>query len=110
MTEDKPIQGLIHEVSITEENSFRNPEHIKNELIEKIKESIDCNFEVIEHFAGVRPTVNDRKPLLGRHPIYSNLYILNGLGTRGVLLGPSMAKDLFDFINFRIFISDKIAE
>ena len=43
MTEDKPIQGLIHEVSITEENSFRNPEHIKNELIEKLIREVQMN-------------------------------------------------------------------
>ncbi len=70
----------------------------KRELIERIKEILNCPFEIVSHQAGVRPTVKDRKPLLGVHPIYKNAFILNGLGTRGVMLGPSMAKDLFDFI------------
>ncbi len=74
----------------------------KQELISRIKEIISCDFEIISHLAGVRPTVKDRKPLLGNHPIYSNLYILNGLGTRGVLLGPAMAKELFDNIEYSI--------
>jgi len=72
----------------------------KRELVERIKEIISCNFEIVEHFAGVRPTVNDRRPLLGSHPVYKNLHILNGLGTRGVMLAPAMAIDLFNYIEF----------
>lgn len=72
----------------------------KRELVERIKEIISCNFEIVEHFAGVRPTVNDRRPLLGSHPEYKNLHILNGLGTRGVMLAPTMALDLFNYIEF----------
>ncbi len=70
----------------------------KNELIERIKEIITCDFEIISHYAGVRPTVKDRKPLVGTHPIHSELHILNGLGTRGVMLAPSLAKSLFNKI------------
>lgn len=72
----------------------------KKELTERIKEIITCDFEIIEHFAGVRPTVNDRRPLLGSHSRHKNIHIINGLGTRGVMLGPAMAKDLFDYIEF----------
>ena len=70
----------------------------KSELITKLKELISCDFEVVDHLAGIRPTVNDRRPLLGRHPKFSNLFVLNGLGTRGVMLGPDMAFQLYDFI------------
>jgi glycine oxidase len=72
----------------------------KQELIDRIKEIVNCEFEIIEHFAGVRPTVKDRRPLLGSHSDFKNLYVLNGLGTRGVMLAPAMAKDLFNFIEF----------
>ncbi|MSP85774.1 MAG: FAD-dependent oxidoreductase, partial [Flavobacteriaceae bacterium] len=70
----------------------------KSELLSRINEIIDCKFEIIEHFAGVRPTVRDRKPLVGTHTKFSRLHILNGLGTRGVMLAPSMAKALFESI------------
>jgi glycine oxidase len=70
----------------------------KQELIERINEILTCDYEIIHHFAGVRPTVKDRKPLLGTHFIHKNLHILNGLGTRGVMLGPAMALDLYDYI------------
>jgi glycine oxidase len=68
------------------------------ELIERIKEILQCDFEIISHQAGIRPTVKDRKALIGTHHIHKNLHILNGLGTRGVMLGPAMAKALFDHI------------
>ncbi|RZK12841.1 MAG: NAD(P)/FAD-dependent oxidoreductase [Flavobacterium sp.] len=70
----------------------------KQELISRIKEILSCDFEIIEHFAGVRPTVKDRRPLVGTHPDHTNIHILNGLGTRGVMLGPSMAQVLYENI------------
>jgi len=73
----------------------------KLELLARLNEILDCEFEIIDHFAGVRPTVRDRKPLVGTHPKFPRLHILNGLGTRGVMLGPSMAIELFDSIEFQ---------
>lgn len=70
----------------------------KNELIDRIKEILTCDFEIVEHFAGIRPTVKDRRPLLGTHSLHKNLHILNGLGTRGVMLAPSMALELYNYI------------
>lgn len=80
----------------------------KNELISKLKEILNCDFEIVSHLAGVRPTVKDRKPLIGTHPIHSRIHILNGLGTRGVLLGPAMAKALFEFIEYDIPLDSSI--
>lgn len=74
----------------------------KKELVEKIKGVINCDFEIVSHFAGVRPTVKDRKPLIGTYSGNSSIHILNGLGTRGVMLGPAMAKALFENIEYQI--------
>ncbi|MCB0443819.1 MAG: FAD-dependent oxidoreductase, partial [Flavobacterium sp.] len=41
------------------------------------------------------------RPMLGTHPNYPNLHVLNGLGTRGVMLAPDMAKMLFEHIEFQ---------
>ncbi|MBF4472370.1 NAD(P)/FAD-dependent oxidoreductase [Flavobacterium sp. HJJ] len=78
------------------------------ELIDRIKEIISCEFEIIEHYAGVRPTVKDRRPLVGTHSNYKNVHVLNGLGTRGVMLGPAMAKELFDKIENNIPLDKEI--
>jgi glycine/D-amino acid oxidase-like deaminating enzyme len=37
---------------------------------------------------GIRPTTIDRRPIIGCHPLYKNLVIFNGLGTKGVSLAP----------------------
>lgn len=73
----------------------------KKELLERIKEIITCDFEIVKHFGGIRPTVADRRPLIGTHELYKSLHILNGLGTRGVMLGPSLALMLFNHIEER---------
>lgn len=70
----------------------------KAELIEKLNEIINCDYEITEHLAEVRPTVRDRRPLVGTHPTYYKIHILNGLGTRGVMLGPYLAKWLYGSI------------
>lgn len=80
----------------------------RQELIDRIKEILTCDFEIIEHLAGVRPTVKDRKPLLGTHHEHKNLHILNGLGTRGVMLGPAMALDLYNYIENKIPLDKSI--
>ncbi len=73
----------------------------KRELVEKIKEIINCDFEIVKHFAGVRPTVKDRRPLVGTYSNHNSIHIFNGLGTRGVMLGPAMAKALFENIEYQ---------
>lgn len=74
----------------------------KTELVERIQEIITCDFEIIAHFAGVRPTVKDRRPLVGTLQNHQTIHILNGLGTRGVMLGPAMAKELYDSIEYQV--------
>lgn len=70
----------------------------KNWLISKLEQIINCTFEVVSHDAGIRPTVIDRRPLLGTHEFYTNLHVFNGMGTRGVMLAPTGVKMLIDSI------------
>lgn len=70
----------------------------KLELIEKLKKVINVPYTIVNQTAGIRPATADRKPFIGVHKIHKNLTILNGLGTRGVMLAPSMAKNLFNHI------------
>lgn len=73
-------------------------ESARQELIEKLREIIKVDFEVVDQKAGIRPTVKDRKPLIGTHPDFPNVHVFNGLGTRGVMLGPTSAKTLYEAI------------
>jgi glycine/D-amino acid oxidase-like deaminating enzyme len=49
---------------------------------------------VVEQAAGVRPTVLDRRPLLGEHPKYKHIFVFNGLGTKGYMMAPTLAREL----------------
>ena len=80
----------------------------KQELVDKLAELISCDYEILQHFAGVRPTVKDRRPLVGTHPEYPQLHVLNGLGTRGVMLGPYLANQLFEHIENQIPLEKEI--
>ena len=70
----------------------------KQELMLKLEKMINCEFNVFNHFAAIRPTVKDRRPLVGIHANYKNLSVLNGLGTRGVMASPYLAKQLFNYL------------
>jgi glycine/D-amino acid oxidase-like deaminating enzyme len=96
-----PLGNDLYKVGATYNWDDKTPtptEEGKQELLSHLKELLHCDFEVVNHLAGVRPTVKDRRPMVGTHPNYSNLHVLNGLGTRGVMLAPAMAKVLFNFI------------
>jgi len=74
--------------------SFKPTQASESRLIQNLESLISCSYTIIRHEAGIRPTVPDRRPLVGRHPEYPNLAILNGMGSRGVLLAPRMANEL----------------
>lgn len=73
-------------------------EATKNALLEKMESIVDLDYTVKKHQSGIRPTVKDRRPLMGSHPDYTCLYVFNGLGTKGVSLAPFMANHLADYI------------
>ena len=50
------------------------------------------NDQLEKHEAGLRPASPDRRPMVGPWPGQpKGVLMLNGLGTRGVLVGPSAA-------------------
>lgn len=49
-------------------------------------------FATEEHWAGVRVYVADKKPVAGRHPANSRLGVMNGLGSKGALVAPWLAR------------------
>ena len=70
----------------------------KLELVDKFKKVINVPYEIIDQTAGIRPTTTDRRPFIGQHKENNRLAVLNGLGTRGVMLAPTMARNLFNCI------------
>lgn len=66
----------------------------KQTITENLKSITPEPFILLEHRAGVRPTVPDRRPILGKHPEFSKMVIANGLGTKGYMLAPLLMHEL----------------
>jgi glycine oxidase len=79
----------------------------KEQLVAAVKKMISCPFEVVDQVIGMRPTVKDRRPLLG-HISESKPIFFNGLGTRGLLMAPLLAKQLYDYTENNIPLSKEI--
>ena len=69
-----------------------------NFLNERISNMVSEPYEVLEQKAAIRPSTKDRYPLIGQHPSLAQCYILNGLGSKGVVFAPYLANQLLDFI------------
>jgi glycine/D-amino acid oxidase-like deaminating enzyme len=63
-----------------------------------LKQSLKIPFEIVEHRSGLRPATLERRPFVGFHPAYTNVGILNGMGTKGCSLAPFFAKQLTDYL------------
>ena len=70
----------------------------RQELQAKLDTFLNCDYNIVNQVAGIRPTVADRRPLTGRHPVFNHMYLLNGFGSRGVMIAPYASHQLFEFI------------
>ena len=70
----------------------------KEELLQKLDTFMKCDYTIVNHVAGIRPTVADRRPLLGKHPEHLHMYVLNGFGSRGVMIAPYASNLLLKYI------------
>jgi len=66
------------------------------------------DFQVTAHQAGVRPATQDRQPLLGTHPEYSNLHIFNGFGAKGTLTIPWHAQLFSDYLERKASLPETV--
>ena len=98
-------QNKVHAGS-TYHNGFEN---MGTEKIEKqLKEIVQKKYKIKEYKFGVRPATRDRRPFVGRHSNIDNLYILNGLGSKGVSQSPYCSKELFNYIEFNKNLDQEI--
>jgi glycine oxidase len=76
--------------------NWRQPDELptpegKAELSERFEQITPHAYRVKDHWAGIRPAVRDRRPLIGRHPEHAQLSVFNGMGSKGVLMAPYLA-------------------
>ena len=91
------------------EDKTNNPTiEAREHLIKKSQKLLQKPYKVVSQKAGIRPTTKDRRPLIGVHHTFKNLGIINGMGTRGVILAPTAAKLLFQRMEFDIPLPDEM--
>lgn len=78
-----------------EDFSINTTQNAREELTSKLNKIINCNFEIVDQVAGIRPTTKDRRPFLGTLNKSDAKVFYNGLGTRGITSAPSLAKELY---------------
>jgi glycine oxidase len=97
-----PLEGDKFTIGSTynHRDYFSGPtKEAREELLKKINKITNLNdIQVLNQDYGFRPTTVDRKPLIGEHPIIKNLYIINGMGSKAVLMAPLLIKELLENI------------
>lgn len=81
----------------------------KERLLRSIRKVYTGDLEVLGHYAGVRPTVNDRRPFVGLMPGSLNNYMFNGMGTKGTSLAPYWADQLLSLIMNGIPLPEEVS-
>lgn len=106
-----PLGDDLYKVGATYEWKQLNDsatEKGKDELLKKLNSVVTSPYQIISHDAGVRPSVIDRRPVIGNHPQYKNLFIFNGLGTKAVMLAPYFAKQLVSNMKYQWPIDEEV--
>ena len=72
------------------------PSDAANEILQDVEGAIKHPFSVADHKVGFRPTTIDRQPVVGLHDEHPRLGVLNGFGSRGVMLVPFFVEHLLN--------------
>ncbi|MFM7177504.1 MAG: NAD(P)/FAD-dependent oxidoreductase [Bacteroidota bacterium] len=80
-------------------------QYLKSEL----EKMISADYDIIDHKAGVRPAIQDRRPVLGFHPQFKTIGIFNGLGTKGAMLSPYYGNMMANHIANNSAIDDEVS-
>lgn len=83
-------------------------EKMKERIHNRLHEVIRVPYEIEHHWAGIRPASKDRKPVIGTHPTFRNVHILNGMGTKGTSLAPYFSNLLYQYIFQNIDLPDEV--
>ena len=94
------------------QHKFESEEPLQNnrlELEEKLKQTLKVPYEILKHSCGIRPTILNRRPVLGTHPTIKQLAVFNGLGTKGISLAPYFAKQLISYLLYKDAVDAEVS-
>jgi len=106
-----PLKDDLYKVGATfahGDYSYNATAAAREAMVAELEEIIHVPFEVVDQEVGMRPTVIDRRPVLGRiHPT-APMFTLNGMGTRGLLMAPKLSEILLNHIENGVSIDRDI--
>ncbi len=80
-------------------DSTLNPTNMmRDDITDKLEKVVNIPYKIVDHYCGVRPATLDRKPIIGRHPLYKDLYVINGMGSKAVSMAPLLVEELLDYM------------
>ncbi|MEP7107335.1 MAG: FAD-binding oxidoreductase [Ferruginibacter sp.] len=77
-------------------NTIHQDETSKKLIESKLDRMLENKFTTIDHQSGIRPTTQNREVIAKQHSEHRGMFMLNGLGTKGVLQGPWWAKHVVE--------------
>ncbi len=107
-----PIGNDTYKVGATyhwKDKTWEPSEEARLEIIEKFEKITDCKYEIIDQRSGIRPATHDRRAIMGAHPTFKNLYVFNGLGSKGVFLAPLLIGEFCDALEGKSEIHPEVA-
>lgn len=106
-----PLGNSVYKVGATyewDDLTEQPTEKGESYLISQLDKVLKVKYELLNHEAGIRPTVTDRRPLIGLHPQYPELAVFNGLGTKGVMLAPYFANQFVEFLENKAALNKEV--
>lgn len=107
-----PLGDDLYKVGATyhwDDASWEPSERAREEILGKFELITDCTYEVLDQKAGIRPASYDRRAFVGTHPDNKNLHVFNGLGSKGVFLGPLLAQEFIDSLSEPVEIHPEVS-
>ncbi|WP_053406683.1 FAD-binding oxidoreductase [Persicobacter sp. CCB-QB2] len=92
-----PLGNHRYRVGATYDNhnlNYEVTEQARKTLLEKLEGLVKLSPKVVDQRAGIRPATKDRRPFIGQHPDYPQIFLFGGLGTKGVSLAPFFGEQL----------------
>jgi glycine/D-amino acid oxidase-like deaminating enzyme len=83
-------------------------EEAKKQLLDQYNMNSSAPIEIVSQEGGIRPTVTDRRPLIGPHPKKEKIYIFNGMGTKGYMIAPYYSNHFVNYLMGKNDLDDEV--
>ncbi|GAB5409132.1 MAG: FAD-dependent oxidoreductase [Balneolaceae bacterium] len=98
------LDGRKFVIGSTYEHSFEHEEMDKTGLeyllarFGKVLPELKRNSKVISQWSGVRVSTPNRMPIMGQHPLEENIFLLSGLGSKGLLYSAFLSRIMTSYL------------